>query len=132
MATNKLGKKQQGQLARELESIRDVLTAPTQIPLLEDVVNDQEMAAPAKKNTGKTGRKPAAKRKPTESASRAATEFKLEESVVRKLRAASDKVVDDLVKEYSKKMAVVLRAELGTQLESILNDIQTDLNKHSQ
>lgn len=125
MATNK----QRGSdtsITRELESIRDSLAVPTQIPLLEDVVDNQQELSSRPTSPGKqSGKNNTGKTRRVRKVASARSEFKLSEASLKKIKSASDKIIDDLVKEYSTRMTAYIRKELNDQLENILKDMSS-------
>lgn len=128
MATNELNKKTKSILTRELESIRDSLAIPTQIPLLQDIVAENNLSPVSTSTPTSRKRKPREKpvddREITNLAKATASGFKLDKAALKKIRTASDKIIDELVKDYSRQMTALLRTELNAQLETIMKDIE--------
>lgn len=131
-------------LTRELESIRDSLAVPTQIPLLEDVVDHSKGSASAPTLPGKSANQirskktqslkaanPAVKQDNQESTNKLASsqsELKLNKASLEKLKSESDKIIEDLISEYSIRIAAYLRKELSGQLNTVLGNVLKDLS----
>jgi len=132
MATNKQGQRN-STLARELESIRDSLSVPTQIPLLKDIVNTRPQAANTRQaTTAGSPNKSTGNKNPQQANSKSQTpRLALDAATQKKIRAASDKIIEELSQEYAKRINAFLRKELGAKLEKLLADMNTGSDKNS-
>ncbi len=127
-------------LSQQLESVKDTLTegTPAQIPLLDDIVDDGEVQPPRRHK--RAPRKRSARDHALnlhapqtrdlfdtrEQPEDVPGDDNVDHAARAELRAKADRVVDDLVAEYSSEILSRLRAELTEQLHLVLRDLEAD------